>query len=92
MITFSNNEYRKSHGKNPTGRGGWAFIVSKTARDLLAAAPAGELPISFFDNGSEHVVFLTGPSRTLGESKKLFRSILTRCAPKGANLYVEVAP
>lgn len=39
-ITFDNSEYVKSHGKNPTGRGSWAFSVDRDGKHSVLFSPS----------------------------------------------------
>lgn len=39
-ITFDNIEYIKAHGKNPTGRGSWAFSVDRRGQNDVLFSPS----------------------------------------------------
>jgi hypothetical protein len=91
-ILFSNSSYIRSHGKAPRGFGVWGFGISMKSYYLLLSAESAATPsINLWFNDGEPIAFVRG-ARPLTEAKAIIRGLLSAAAPKGATLFLEVAP
>jgi len=44
-VKISNNEYLRSHGKTPRGRGYWGFLVMKRGQEIGTIFATGDLTL-----------------------------------------------
>ena len=73
-VEFDPSNYKRSHMKNPAGRGSWAFGISKKLTSEEAIKHFGT---KYGSKPHESFVYLS-PSMTYVEAKKWFKELLQK--------------
>lgn len=100
-VEFCSRDYVLSHGKEPRGRGGWAFEVSKASVDMAALRvavgvwntlrPANSASARLDEELYPELALVWMPSSTFASARKGAREIFSPANKSAGSLLVKVA-